>query len=258
MASQPVASHVQYTFIVDRVVPRQRVPRVVPIEKPVRQLVRELPGSEQPVHRFQHYGPGALSSMELIAAVLQTPDALSLAGELVSRFQNLDGIARATTAELCTVDGIGPARAIQLQAALALGRRWATTPAADRHRVTSPADAASLVTDDMSRLEQEQLRVILLDTKNHVVGITTVYQGNVNTAIVRSGELLRDAVRHNCPALILVHNHPSGDATPSPEDVQVTRHVREAGQLLDIDVLDHIIVGRGRWVSLKERGLGFD
>jgi DNA repair protein RadC len=226
--------------------------------RPARHLVRELPVVDQPVHRFQRFGPGALSTVEMIAAVLQTPDALSLATELLSRFRSLEGIARATVTELCAVGGIGRARAVQLQAALELGRRLAAAPAEEKLQIRGPADAADLVMVDMSFLDQEQLRVILLDTKNHVVGITTVYQGNVNTTVLRIGELLRDAIRHNCPALILVHNHPSGDVTPSPEDVEVTRTVREAGRLLNIDVLDHIVVGRGRWVSLKERGLGFE
>ncbi len=109
----------------------------------------------------------------------------------------------------------------------------------------------------MAFLEQEHLRVILLDTKNYVQSIHTVYQGNVNTALVRVAEVFREAVRTNSPSLIVAHNHPSGDPTPSPEDIHVTEQIVAAGKLLDVDVLDHLIIGRQRYVSLKERGLGF-
>ena len=125
-------------------------------------------------------------------------------------------------------------------------------------QIRSPADAANLVMGEMSLLEQEHLRTILLDTKNHVVAIPTIYVGSVNTTMIRISELFREAIRRNCPAMIIVHNHPSGAPDPSPEDVQVTRQAVEAGKLLDIECLDHIIVGSGgRFVSLKERGLGF-
>ncbi len=110
---------------------------------------------------------------------------------------------------------------------------------------------------EMGLLEQEQLRVMLLDTKNRVTATETVYQGSLNTSLIRVGELFREAIRANCAALIVLHNHPSGDPSPSPEDVAVTRQIVQAGQLLDIEVLDHLIIGRQRFVSLKERGLGF-
>ena len=111
---------------------------------------------------------------------------------------------------------------------------------------------------EMSFLEQEHLRVMLLNTKNQVLGISQVYIGNVNTSVVRAAEVFRPAIRQNCPSIIVVHNHPSGDPTPSPEDVAVTQQLVEAGKLLDIEMLDHIVIGSGnRFVSLKERGLGF-
>ena len=126
----------------------------------------------------------------------------------------------------------------------------------ERVQVKSPGDAALLLVHDMALLEQEQLRVLVLDTKNHVVASEDVYRGNVNSAIVRAAEVLRLAVKLNAPAIIVAHNHPSGDPTPSPEDVAVTRQIVDAGKLLDIDVLDHIVIGRADfWVSLKQRGL---
>jgi DNA repair protein RadC len=124
--------------------------------------------------------------------------------------------------------------------------------------VRSPADAAQLLMAEMALLDQEHLRLILLDTKNHVLSIPTVYVGSLNTSLIRVGELFRYALKENCAALIVVHNHPSGDPAPSPEDVIVTGKIVEGGKLLDIEVLDHLIIGRGRFVSLKERGLGFD
>jgi len=138
-----------------------------------------------------------------------------------------------------------------------LGRRLLIASPHDRPQIKSPADAANLVMFDMGLLDHEELRVILLDTKNHVLGIETVYKGNVNTSVIRTAELFREAVRRNCAAIIVVHNHPSGDPTPSPEDVRVTEQIDQAGKVLDIEVLDHLIVGQQRYVSLKERGLGF-
>lgn len=126
-----------------------------------------------------------------------------------------------------------------------------------REQIKSPADVAALLMVEMSHLDQEELRVINLDTKNRIQRISTVYRGSVNSAQVRIGEIFKDAIRLNSAAVIIVHCHPSGDPTPSPEDILVTRQIVEAGKLLDADVLDHVIIGAGRWVSLRERGLGF-
>jgi DNA repair protein RadC len=177
---------------------------------------------------------------------------------LLVRFDGLPGLARASTSELTSEHGIGEAKVAQLKAAFELGRRLIVTSPAERPQVRSPADAAQLLMAEMALLEQEHLRLVLLDTKNAVLSIPTVYVGSLNTSMIRIGELFRYALKENCAALIVAHNHPSGDPTPSPEDVIVTRKIVEGGQLLDIEVLDHLIIGRGRFVSLKERGLGFD
>jgi DNA repair protein RadC len=153
--------------------------------------------------------------------------------------------------------GLGPAKVTQLKAALELGRRLLVESPGERPQVRSPADAANLVLSEMGLLEQEQLRVMLLDTKNRVLETKTIYVGSLNTSLIRVGELFREAVRANCASIIVLHNHPSGDPTPSPEDVAVTRQIVQAGQLLDVEVLDHLVIGRQRFVSLKERGLGF-
>lgn len=223
--------------------------------------IKELPSGERPRERLQNYGPGALSSAELLAIILRTgvggQNVLSLATSILARFNGLGGLAKANIPELCQAKGLGSAKACQLKAALELGRRMLIASPEERPQVRSPAEAANLVLLEMAFLEQENLRVILLDIKNYVERITTVYIGNVNTAVVRVAEVFREAVRINAPQIIVVHNHPSGDPTPSPEDVQVTEGIVAAGKLLDIDVLDHLIIGRQRYVSLKERGLGF-
>ena len=127
----------------------------------------------------------------------------------------------------------------------------------EKAKVKSPADAAALMMMEMMVLEQEHLKVLILDTQNHVLKVHTAYIGSLNTAVVRPCELFREAIRLNAAAIIVLHNHPSGDPSPSAEDVYVTRQIVEAGKLLGIDCLDHLVVGSNLWVSLKERGLGF-
>jgi DNA repair protein RadC len=223
--------------------------------------IKELPSSERPRERLLHYGASALSSAELLAIILRTglqdENVVRMAQRLLATFGNLSGLARVNAAELQREKGLGPAKVAQLQAALELGRRMLLQSPEERPQVRSPADAANLVMSEMGLLEQEQLRVMLLDTKNRVLDTPTIYVGSLNTSLIRVGELFRAAIRANCASLIVLHNHPSGDPTPSPEDVAVTRQIVEAGKLLDIDVLDHLIIGQQRFVSLKERGLGF-
>jgi DNA repair protein RadC len=223
--------------------------------------IHDMPSGERPRERLLHYGPEALSTAELIAILLRTgsrgENVLDLSTRLLIEFNGLRGLAQANFNELSAIRGVGQAKAAQLKAGLEIGRRLLIAAPDERPQITSPADAANLLMLDMAHLEQEHLRLLLLDTKNRVQASPTVYKGNVNTSVIRISELFREAIRHNSTALIIAHNHPSGDPTPSPEDVRVTRQIHEAGKLLDIDVLDHLIIGRGRYISLKERGLGF-
>ena len=223
--------------------------------------IHDMPTGERPRERLLHYGPGSLSTAELIAILLRTgsrgENVLDLATRLLVEFGGLGGVLRATVSELSAVKGVGEAKAAQLKAGLELGRRLLIAAPHERPQITSPADAANLLMLEMGHLEQEHLRVLLLDTRNRVLASPVVYKGNVNTSVIRIAEIFREAIRHNSTAMIIAHNHPSGDPTPSPEDVRVTRQVVEVGNLVDIEVLDHLIIGQGRYVSLKERGLGF-
>jgi DNA repair protein RadC len=176
---------------------------------------------------------------------------------LLAHHGGLRGLFRLDVAELARVRGLGDAKAVRVKAALELGRRLAALSPEERPPFGSPEDVANLLSIEMAALEQEQLRVVLLDTKHRILGTRTVYQGSVNQAQVRVAEVFRDAVRQQATALVAVHNHPSGDPTPSAADVALTVEIVAAGQLLDIELLDHLIIGQGRWLSLKRLGLGF-
>jgi DNA repair protein RadC len=183
---------------------------------------------------------------------------VDLAEDALARHDGLTGLARATDVELESVPGVGAAKAAQLAAAFELGRRLLADWPAGRWTIRSARDVAERLVLQMGRLEREELRVVLLNTKNMVLRVATVYQGNVSSSLVRVGELYRDAVRLNAAGLILVHNHPSGDPTPSPDDLHLTAEALAAGRLLDIDLLDHLVVGHDAWVSLRDRGVSFD
>jgi len=224
-------------------------------------MIRDLPMDLRPRERIVYAGASSLSNVELIAIILRMggrgENVIRMAERLLSQFGGLSGLAQAGFDELCQVRGIGTAKAAQIKAALELGRRLMATAPYERPQVRSPADVANLLMLEMGLLEQEHLRAVLLDTKNAVIRVANVYAGNLNTAVVRVGEVFREAIRANCASIIVVHNHPSGDPTPSPEDVRVTEQLVDAGHLLDIEVLDHLVIGRNRYVGLKERGLGF-
>ena len=224
----------------------------------LRRRVCDLPTEERPLYRLHQVGSSALATSELLALVLGTADAPGLSADLLGAFGSLHQLAQASKTQLMKVRGIGEAQAGRLVAILELSRRLQGPPAGERLRVTSPADGANLLLGRMAHLQQEELWVILLDTRNRVLDIATIYRGSLNTSVVRIGEVFRPAVEAPAAAVIVAHNHPSGDPSPSPEDVNVTRQIVQAGKLLDIELLDHLIIGNGIFVSLKERGLGFD
>jgi DNA repair protein RadC len=216
--------------------------------------------SEQPRQRLAASGAGALATSELLALLIGAgrpgASAADVGRAVVTRFGQA-GLARASVDDLRSVPGCGQATGARIVAALELGRRLAAAPTEEAPWIRGPADAADLLLPGMSALDQEHLRVMLLNTKNRLVAVHEVYKGSVSASLLRVGEVYREAVRRNAPAIIVAHNHPSGDPSPSPEDIQVTRRLVEAGRLLDIELLDHLIIGDGDWVSLRERGAGF-
>jgi DNA repair protein RadC len=218
--------------------------------------LKTLPLRDQPAYRVTSNAT-ACSLAELLAAVVGGTQQIEVAEGILARFGgDVQRLYKAHVAELASVRGVGQQTAVRIKAALALGLRL-TEPAGERPAINSPADAAALVQYEMSLLDQEYLRVMLLDSRNRVLEIVEVYHGSVNSSQVHVGELFKPALQRLAPAMIVLHNHPSQDSTPSPDDVAVTRAIVSAGKLLDIDVLDHIVIGGSRFVSLKERGLGF-
>lgn len=222
--------------------------------------ITDFAESERPRERLARLGPKALSNSELLAILLRVgvkgENAVQVAQRLLDTFGGVTGLHRASYDEVCSQHGLGIAKASQIKAALELGYRMKLESITLRS-IHSPDDASHLVLHEMSALEQEELWVILLDTRNRYLSTKSIYRGSLNSSQVRVGELFKDAIRRNAASIIIAHNHPSGDPTPSPDDIAVTRAIVQAGKLLDIEVLDHLVVGSGKYVSLKERGLGF-
>jgi len=220
-------------------------------------LVQTLPLRERPAWRVAYNASGC-SSAELLASIIGGPGQLEIAHALMERFRSLPDLARANASEMAAFAGIGKATASRLLAAIELGRRTSSASPEMSCVVQSPEDVACLLVPRMQDLEKETMVVVLLTTRNNVIGEPIeVYRGSLNSAMVRISEILRPAIRANAAAMIVAHNHPSSDPAPSPEDVRVTKAIVEAGELLDIDVLDHLIIGRNRFVSMKSKGLGF-
>jgi DNA repair protein RadC len=179
-----------------------------------------------------------------------------LATRLLARFEGVEALGHASFGELCKEKHVGPAKAAQVLAALELGTRIMSSPREGKP-IRCPEDVYSLFGAEMALLEQEHVRVILLDTRTRVITWRDVHIGNVHSAVVRVAEVFKEAVRAGCPSIIVVHNHPSGDPEPSPDDASLTQQLEEAGRLLGVEVTDHIVIGRNGIVSLRERGLGF-
>lgn len=223
-------------------------------------MVRDMPTEERPRERLRLRGPESLTNVELIAILLRTgargENVVSVATRILSTFAGLRGLSRASFGELSTQHAMGEAKACQLLAAMELGKRLLQEMPQQRI-IRSAEDVYAMLFGEMALLEQEELRVVLLTTRHEVITVRDVYRGNVSSAIVRIGEVFRDAVREGCPGIIAVHNHPSGDPAPSPEDVNLTKQLIEAGRMLGIDLLDHIVIARQGFVSLKDKKMGF-
>ena len=226
-----------------------------------RLMLRELSPDERPRERLKLRGPASLSDGDLIAIILNTgivgETVTDMSQRILAKHGGLRGLMLLEVSELEAIKGLGEAKAVRLKAALELAKRLAILSPEQRPQVTAPDDVANLLQIEMAVLEQEQLRVVLLDTKHRVLAVRTVYQGSVNQAQVRLAEVFRDAIRHNAVAVVAVHNHPSGDPTPSAADVALTAELARAGRLLDVELLDHLIIGHAGWNSLRRLGLGF-
>lgn len=222
-----------------------------------RRRVADLPPEDRPLNRLAVVGVRNLSSVELLALVLQTPDALDLAQDILAQLGGLSDLSKMPAQQITSICGVGRARAAQLIAAMEVGRRAMSVTYSSGPVVTNPVDAARLVMTDMHDLEQEQMRIILMNARNVVTGIPTIYMGSVDTTAIRPAELLRPAIISNSRSIILAHNHPSGDPEPSSEDIQLTLDMATACRALEIDFFDHLVIGRTRYVSMRERALGF-
>jgi DNA repair protein RadC len=223
--------------------------------------IREQALTASTRERLAVHGAQRLSAPELIGVVWGGRGgarSIDVANSLLANHGGLAELARADTLELAAQPGLGPARAAQLVAAFEIGRRSVAEHPLGRWTIRSPRDVAERLAAPMGALEREELRVLLLNAKNSVLRETTVYVGNVSTALVRVAELFRDAVRAHAAGLIVVHNHPSGDPEPSPDDLHLTAEAIAAGRLLDIPLLDHVILAAGGYVSLRDRGVAFD
>ncbi len=214
-----------------------------------------LPLREQPASRLTA-DPDACNLAELLAVIVGGSEQIETSERLMTTFGSIRKLAAAHVSEITSVKGVSHQTALRLKAALALGRRL-LEPEEDRPTIHSPSDAAAVLMPKMAHREQEFLMVIVADTRNRILDVVEVYHGSLNSSMVRIAEVFKPAIRLNAAAILIGHNHPSSDPTPSPEDVSVTRAIVQAGKLLDIQLLDHLVIGQGRWVSLKERGLGF-
>lgn len=219
--------------------------------------LKSLPLREQPAYRVSH-DVTACNLTELLATVIGGQRQIEISQDLLAHFEgDLRRLYAAHPTELAGVRGISHVTATRIKAALHLGLRL-HGPVEERPTINSPADAAALVQYEMSLLEKEHLKVILLDRRNHVMDVVQIYEGSVNSSQVRIAEVFRPAIQRMASAIIACHNHPSNDNLPSPDDIAVTRAMVQAGKLLDISLLDHLILSSRGFVSLKERGAGFN
>jgi len=217
--------------------------------------IKDIEESQRPRERLEMQGAEALNDSELLAILLRVgtkgSSAVQIGQRLLYLFGGLDGMQRASFNELCGVEGLGPAKTAQIKAAIELGRRLARLAPTERALITSPQDVADQVQYKMASLEQEELWVLLLDSRNHHLRTEQLYRGSLNSSSVRPAEIYKAGIRHNAAALIIVHNHPSGDPSPSPEVIHLTRMLIEAGQMLELPILDHIVVGSRGITSIK-------
>lgn len=223
--------------------------------------VKTIPLKERPRERFLELGSEAVSSSELIAIILgngtKGKSVVHLSQELISKFETLNGLAEATIAEICEVKGMGKAKAMQIKAALTLAMRLSQTSLSAKYKIDHPLRAYNLLKDILEKEKRELFVVILLDTKSCLINHHIVSIGTLSRSLVHPREVFYPAIRHKAASLLLAHNHPSGDPTPSKEDINITKTLIEVGEMMGMPVKDHIIIGNNKYISLKEQNLGF-
>lgn len=225
--------------------------------------IKEMPEDARPRERLERSGPGVLSNQELLAITLATGSttrektftAIDLATNILKKFDSLKGVAQADFAQLVDVIGIGPAKACQIMAAFELGKRVAIFSHNDKPVIRQPTDVFDYFRDQMSLLTKEVFRVVVLDTKNRIVKEKIISEGTLNASIVHPRDVFRFALIHSAASIILLHNHPSGDPSPSKEDIEITQRLVEIGVVMGISVLDHLVIAGGKFVSMKEQHL---
>ena len=221
--------------------------------------IKELPSEERPRERLVKYGPEALSNAELLAIILRVGtreySAIGLAEHLLGVFDGLKGVATAGVDDLSAIKGLGVAKAAQLKAMVEIGKRLAASVPHSRQTIRSPQDAADLLMPEIRDLPQERFKAIYLNSRNEVLKTRTITIGSLDSSLITPRDLFREGISSNCASVVVAHNHPSGDPSPSKEDIDVSKRLIQAGQMIGIEVLDHVIIGDGRWLSLKERGL---
>ncbi|MFD3449554.1 DNA repair protein RadC [Microbacteriaceae bacterium 4G12] len=220
--------------------------------------IRDVVKDDQPRERLFAEGSSSLSNTELLAILLRTgskhESVLTLANRILNHFDGLRLLQDATVEEMTSIHGVGGAKAAQLIAAFELGRRMVRLEYKERYSIRNPEDCAKYMMEEMRFLSQEHFVCLYLNTKNQVLHRQTVFIGSLNSSIVHPREVFREAFRRSAASIICLHNHPSGDPSPSKEDIEVTKRLVECGKIMGIEVLDHIIIGEHRFVSLKEKG----
>jgi DNA repair protein RadC len=221
-------------------------------------MIRDYPTDERPRERMVQSGPASLSNQELLAIILRTgtksESVLQLSNRVLTTFEGLRLLKEASLEEITDINGIGLAKAVQIMSAVEIGRRIANLEYDDRYSIRSPEDGANYVMNDMRFLSQEHFVCLYLNTKNQVLHKQTIFIGSLNASIVHPREVFKEAFRRSAASIICIHNHPSGDPTPSREDIEVTKRLAECGKIIGIEVLDHLIIGEKKYVSLKEKG----
>lgn len=222
--------------------------------------ISDIPENERPIEKMLINGPEGLNNAELLAIILRTgvrgENVVSLSSRLLSEVEGLDGLLTSNYNDITNIKGIKKIKASQLIAMIELFNRFKTLRSQSvNFKISSPKNIASMLMNEMTDLNQEVLKLIMLNTKNEVVGIKDVFKGSLNTSIVHPREIFREAIKRNSASIIICHNHPSGDPTPSKEDINITIRLKECASIMGIELLDHIIIGNTKFVSLKEKGI---